>query len=79
MWTLSIPSLVEPVPPAIGFSSSWSRLFTDALREYLARPAPDKVTGFMDQAIMEVATRRGSYRRGGDGRETWGISSSFQN
>jgi hypothetical protein len=34
--------------------SSRSRLFTDALREYLARHAPDKVTESMDQAIMEV-------------------------
>jgi len=33
---------------------SRSRLFTDALREYLARHAPDKVTESMDQAIMEV-------------------------
>jgi predicted transcriptional regulator len=33
---------------------SRSRLFTDALREYLARHTPDKVTESMDQAIMEV-------------------------
>ena len=33
---------------------SRSRLFTDALREYLAHHAPDKVTESMDQAIMEV-------------------------
>src|SRR4029077_1099749 len=33
---------------------SRSRLFSDALREYLARHAPDKVTESMDQAIMEV-------------------------
>ena len=33
---------------------SRSRLFTDALREYLVRHAPDKVTESMDQAIMEV-------------------------
>lgn len=33
---------------------SRSRLFTDALREYLARHAPDKITESMDQAIMEV-------------------------
>jgi metal-responsive CopG/Arc/MetJ family transcriptional regulator len=33
---------------------SRSQLFTDALREYLARHAPDKVTESMDQAIMEV-------------------------
>jgi predicted transcriptional regulator len=33
---------------------SRSRLFTDAVREYLARHAPDKVTESMDQAIMEI-------------------------
>jgi predicted transcriptional regulator len=33
---------------------SRSRLFTDALREYLTRHAPDKITESMDQAIMEV-------------------------
>jgi metal-responsive CopG/Arc/MetJ family transcriptional regulator len=33
---------------------SRSRLFTDALREYLARHAPDKVTESMDQAIKEI-------------------------
>jgi predicted transcriptional regulator len=33
---------------------SRSRLFTDALREYLVRHAPDKITESMDQAIMEV-------------------------
>ncbi len=33
---------------------SRSRLFTDALREYPVRHAPDKVTESMDQAIMEV-------------------------
>ena len=33
---------------------SRSRLFTDALREYLVRHAPDEVTESMDQAIMEV-------------------------
>jgi metal-responsive CopG/Arc/MetJ family transcriptional regulator len=33
---------------------SRNRLFTDALREYLARHAPDKPTESMDQTIMEV-------------------------
>jgi metal-responsive CopG/Arc/MetJ family transcriptional regulator len=33
---------------------SRSRLFSDALREYLARHAPDKVTESMDQALAEV-------------------------
>ena len=31
---------------------SRSRLFTGALREYLARHAPDKVTSSMDEAMM---------------------------
>ena len=39
---------------ARGTRRSRNRLFTDALREYLARPAPDKPTESMDQAIMEV-------------------------
>jgi metal-responsive CopG/Arc/MetJ family transcriptional regulator len=33
---------------------SRSHLFTDALREYLARHSPDKVTESMDQAITEI-------------------------
>ena len=33
---------------------SLSRLFTDALREYLARHAPDKVTESMDQVTTEI-------------------------
>lgn len=33
---------------------SRSRLFTDALREYLARHTPDKVTESMDQTIAEI-------------------------
>jgi metal-responsive CopG/Arc/MetJ family transcriptional regulator len=33
---------------------SRSRLFADALREYLARHAVDKVTESMDQAIAEI-------------------------
>jgi metal-responsive CopG/Arc/MetJ family transcriptional regulator len=33
---------------------SRSRLFSDALREYLARHAPDKITESMDQALAEV-------------------------
>jgi len=36
---------------------SRSRLFTDALREYLARHTPDKVTESMDKAIMEIGER----------------------
>ncbi|MBV8205378.1 MAG: ribbon-helix-helix protein, CopG family [Acidobacteria bacterium] len=33
---------------------SRSRLFADALREYLARHAPDQITDSMDQAIAEI-------------------------
>ena len=40
---------------------SRSRLFTDALREYLARHAPDKVTESMDQAIMEVGEEKDEF------------------
>jgi metal-responsive CopG/Arc/MetJ family transcriptional regulator len=41
-----------------------SRLFTDALREYLVRHAPDKVTESMDQAIMEDGKGRVRFLRG---------------
>jgi len=40
---------------------SRSRLFSDALREYLARHAPDRVTEAMDQAIMEVGEKRNEF------------------
>jgi len=40
---------------------SRSRLFTDALREYLARHAPDKVTESMDQAIMEIGEEKDEF------------------
>jgi len=33
---------------------SRSRLFSDALREYVARRSPDKITEAMDQALAEV-------------------------
>jgi metal-responsive CopG/Arc/MetJ family transcriptional regulator len=33
---------------------SRSRLFSDALREYLARHSPDKITESMDQALAEI-------------------------
>ena len=33
---------------------SRSRLFSDALREYVARRSPDKITEVMDQALAEV-------------------------
>src|ERR1700736_571405 len=40
---------------------SRSRLFTDALREYLARHTPDKVTESMDQALTEVGEGRDEF------------------
>ncbi|HWC20476.1 MAG TPA: ribbon-helix-helix protein, CopG family [Terriglobales bacterium] len=40
---------------------SRSRLFADALREYLARHAPDKVTESMDQAITEIGDERDEF------------------
>jgi metal-responsive CopG/Arc/MetJ family transcriptional regulator len=33
---------------------SRSRLFSDALREYLARRSPDKITESMDHALTEI-------------------------
>jgi metal-responsive CopG/Arc/MetJ family transcriptional regulator len=33
---------------------SRSRLFSDALREYLARHSPEKITESMDQALTEI-------------------------
>jgi metal-responsive CopG/Arc/MetJ family transcriptional regulator len=47
--------------PARGTRRSRSRLFADALREYLARHAPEKVTQSMDQAIMEVGEGRDEF------------------
>jgi predicted transcriptional regulator len=38
---------------------SRSRLFSDALREYLARHAPDKITEGMDQALDEIGKGMG--------------------
>ena len=33
---------------------SRSRLFSDALREYVTRRSPDKITEAMDQALSEI-------------------------
>ncbi len=33
---------------------SRSRLFSDALREYVARRSPDRITEAMDQALTEI-------------------------
>ena len=40
---------------------SRSRLFSDALKEYLARHAPDKVTEAMNQACAEIHGEEDSF------------------
>lgn len=40
---------------------SRSRLFTDALREYLARHTPNKITESMDQAIAEIGEEKDEF------------------
>ncbi len=40
---------------------SRSHLFADALREYLARHAPDKITESMDQAIAEIGEEKDEF------------------
>jgi metal-responsive CopG/Arc/MetJ family transcriptional regulator len=40
---------------------SRSRLFSDALREYVARRSPDKVTEAMDQALAEIGESNESF------------------
>jgi len=35
-----------------------SRLFSDALREYVARRSPEKVTEIMDQALAEIGEEK---------------------
>ena len=54
---------------------SRSRLFTDALREYLARHAPDKVTESMYEAMMEIGKAKdevvSSKARGKQERTEW--------
>ena len=40
---------------------SRSRLFSDALKEYLARHAPDKVTEAMNQACAEIDGEEDSF------------------
>jgi hypothetical protein len=37
---------------------SRSRLFSDALREYLARHAPDKITESIDHALAEIGEQK---------------------
>ena len=40
---------------------SRSRLFTDALREYLARHAPEKITEAMDHALAEIGEAKDAF------------------
>jgi predicted transcriptional regulator len=61
---------------------SRSRLFTDAVREYLARHAPDKVTESMDQAIMEIGQGNDEFvysvaRRTLEQTEWWSLKARF--
>jgi hypothetical protein len=37
------------------------RLFTDALREYLARHAPEKITEAMDHALAEIGEAKDAF------------------
>lgn len=45
---------------------SRSRIFSDALREYLARHTPDEVTAAMDKAVAEI----------GDIQDTFALTAS---
>ena len=38
-----------------------SRLFTDALREYLARHAPEKITEAIDHALAEIGEAKDAF------------------
>jgi metal-responsive CopG/Arc/MetJ family transcriptional regulator len=40
---------------------SRSRLFSDALREYVARRSPDKITEAMDEALAEIEKSNDSF------------------
>lgn len=40
---------------------SRSRIFSDALREYLARHSPDEVTAAMDKAVSEIGEAADSF------------------
>jgi predicted transcriptional regulator len=40
---------------------SRSRLFSDALREYVARRSPDKITETMDEALAEIGENKDSF------------------
>jgi metal-responsive CopG/Arc/MetJ family transcriptional regulator len=53
---VSIPNDVFELAERLARRSrkSRSRLFSDALREYVARRSPDKITEAMDQALAEI-------------------------
>jgi metal-responsive CopG/Arc/MetJ family transcriptional regulator len=40
---------------------SRSRLFSDALREYVARRSPDKITESMNQAVDEIGGEKDTF------------------
>jgi predicted transcriptional regulator len=56
---VSIPNELFDVAERLARQSrkSRSRLFSDALREYVARRSPDKVTEAMDQALAGIGER----------------------
>jgi metal-responsive CopG/Arc/MetJ family transcriptional regulator len=53
---VSIPNELFDVAERLARRSrkSRSRLFSDALREYVARRSPDKITEAMDEALAEI-------------------------
>jgi metal-responsive CopG/Arc/MetJ family transcriptional regulator len=53
---VSIPNDLFDVAERLARRSrkSRSRLFSDALREYVARRSPDKITEAMDEALAEI-------------------------
>ncbi|HMD97643.1 MAG TPA: ribbon-helix-helix protein, CopG family [Terriglobia bacterium] len=53
---------------------SRSRLFSEALREFLARHAPDEVTEAMNRACAEAGT--GVNARGGEGKDPFVASAA---
>lgn len=60
---VSIPNDVFDMAERLARRSrkSRSRLFSDALREYVARRSPDKITESMDQALAEIGVQEDSF------------------
>ncbi|MGC1372004.1 MAG: ribbon-helix-helix protein, CopG family [Candidatus Sulfotelmatobacter sp.] len=56
---VSIPNDVFEMADRLARRSrkSRSRLFSDALREYVARRSPDKITESMDQALADIGVQ----------------------